>query len=59
MAPLYAKFVSQPAEALAKDAQAMAIGERLYRQQLRRLPWRRRTRQQGLSEPDRPRLAGR
>jgi cytochrome c oxidase cbb3-type subunit 3 len=30
MAPLYAKFVSQPAEALAKDAQAMAIGERLY-----------------------------
>ena len=30
MAPLYAKFVSQPAEALAKDAQAMAIGERLF-----------------------------
>ena len=30
MAPLYAKFTSQPAEALAKDAQAMAIGERLY-----------------------------
>jgi cytochrome c oxidase cbb3-type subunit 3 len=30
MAPLYAKFVSLPAEALAKDAQAMAIGERLF-----------------------------
>ena len=30
MAPVYAKFVSQPAEALAKDAQAMAIGERLF-----------------------------
>jgi len=30
MAPLYAKFTSQPAEALAKDPQAMAIGERLY-----------------------------
>lgn len=30
MAPIYAKFVSQPAESLAKDAQAMAIGERLY-----------------------------
>jgi cytochrome c oxidase cbb3-type subunit 3 len=30
MAPLYAKFVAQPADALAKDAQAMAIGERLY-----------------------------
>jgi len=30
MAPLYAKFVSQPAEALAKDPQAMAIGERLF-----------------------------
>ena len=30
MAPLYAKFVSQPAEALAKDTQAMAIGERLF-----------------------------
>jgi cytochrome c oxidase cbb3-type subunit 3 len=30
MAPLYANFVSQPAEALAKDAQAMAIGERLF-----------------------------
>jgi cytochrome c oxidase cbb3-type subunit 3 len=30
MAPLYAKYVSQPAEALAKDSQAMAIGERLF-----------------------------
>jgi len=30
MAPLYAKFTSQPAEQLAKDAQAMAIGERLF-----------------------------
>ncbi|HNK54073.1 MAG TPA: cytochrome-c oxidase, cbb3-type subunit III [Ottowia sp.] len=30
MAPLYAKFTSQTPEALAKDAQAMAIGERLY-----------------------------
>ncbi|MGD9835776.1 MAG: cytochrome-c oxidase, cbb3-type subunit III [Piscinibacter sp.] len=30
MAPLYAKFTSQPAEALAKDPQAMAIGERLF-----------------------------
>ncbi len=30
MAPLYAKFVSQTPEALAKDPQAMAIGERLY-----------------------------
>lgn len=30
MAPVYAKFVSQPAEVLAKDPQAMAIGERLF-----------------------------
>lgn len=30
MAPLYAKFTGQGAEALAKDAQAMAIGERLF-----------------------------
>lgn len=30
MAPLYAKFVAMPAEELAKDAQAMAIGERLF-----------------------------
>ncbi|EGJ10725.1 MULTISPECIES: cytochrome-c oxidase, cbb3-type subunit III [Rubrivivax] len=30
MAPLYAKFVDQPAEVLAKDPQAMAIGERLF-----------------------------
>ena len=30
MAPLYAKFASLPAEALAKDAQAMGIGERLF-----------------------------
>jgi cytochrome c oxidase cbb3-type subunit 3 len=30
MAPLYAKFVALPAEALAKDPQAMAIGERLF-----------------------------
>jgi cytochrome c oxidase cbb3-type subunit 3 len=30
MAPLYAKFTSQAPEALAKDPQAMAIGERLY-----------------------------
>ena len=30
MAPLYAKYTSQPAEALAKDPQAMAIGERLF-----------------------------
>ncbi|MFY9513760.1 MAG: cytochrome-c oxidase, cbb3-type subunit III [Rubrivivax sp.] len=30
MAPLYAKFSGQSAEALAKDAQAMAIGERLF-----------------------------
>jgi cytochrome c oxidase cbb3-type subunit 3 len=30
MAPVYARFVSQPAEALAKDAAAMAIGERLF-----------------------------
>jgi cytochrome c oxidase cbb3-type subunit III len=30
MAPLYAKFVAMPAEALVKDPQAMAIGERLF-----------------------------
>jgi len=30
MAPLYAKFAAQPAEVLAKDPQAMAIGERLF-----------------------------
>jgi len=30
MAPLYARFGGQPAEVLAKDAQAMAIGERLF-----------------------------
>lgn len=30
MAPVYAKFVSMPAEALAKEPQAMAIGERLF-----------------------------
>ncbi|BAL96529.1 cytochrome-c oxidase, cbb3-type subunit III [Rubrivivax gelatinosus] len=30
MAPLYAKFVAQSAEDLAKDPQAMAIGERLF-----------------------------
>lgn len=30
MAPVYARFVDQPAEALAKDTQAMAIGERLF-----------------------------
>jgi cytochrome c oxidase cbb3-type subunit 3 len=30
MAPLYAKFAALPAEALAKDAQAMGIGERLF-----------------------------
>ncbi len=30
MAPLYAKFISMPAAALAKDAQAMGIGERLF-----------------------------
>jgi cytochrome c oxidase cbb3-type subunit 3 len=30
MAPVYAKFTAMPAEALAKDPQAMAIGERLY-----------------------------
>lgn len=30
MAPLYAKFTGQGAEALAKDPQAMAIGERLF-----------------------------
>jgi cytochrome c oxidase cbb3-type subunit 3 len=30
MAPLYARFVAMPAEALVKDAQAMAIGERLF-----------------------------
>ena len=30
MAPLYAKFTALPAEALAKDSQAMAIGERLF-----------------------------
>ena len=30
MAPVYAKFVSMGAEELAKDTQAMAIGERLY-----------------------------
>jgi cytochrome c oxidase cbb3-type subunit 3 len=30
MAPLYAKFTSQTPEQLAKDPQAMAIGERLY-----------------------------
>lgn len=29
-APIYAKFVSMPPEEVAKDAQAMAIGERLY-----------------------------
>lgn len=30
MAPIYAKFVAMPAEALAKEPQAMAIGERLF-----------------------------
>jgi cytochrome c oxidase cbb3-type subunit 3 len=30
MAPLYARFQSMPAEELAKDPQAMAIGERLF-----------------------------
>ncbi|HJV95168.1 MAG TPA: cytochrome-c oxidase, cbb3-type subunit III [Albitalea sp.] len=30
MAPVYAKFAGMPAEALAKDPQAMAIGERLF-----------------------------
>jgi cytochrome c oxidase cbb3-type subunit 3 len=30
MAPLYAKFTAMPADALAKDTQAMAIGERLF-----------------------------
>jgi cytochrome c oxidase cbb3-type subunit 3 len=30
MAPLYAKFTALPAEELAKDVQAMAIGERLF-----------------------------
>lgn len=30
MAPVYAKFAAMPAEALAKDPQAMAIGERLF-----------------------------
>ncbi|MFT3816167.1 MAG: cytochrome-c oxidase, cbb3-type subunit III [Rubrivivax sp.] len=30
MAPLYAKYTPQPVEALAKDPQAMAIGERLF-----------------------------
>jgi cytochrome c oxidase cbb3-type subunit III len=30
MAPVFAKFTSMPAEELAKDTQAMAIGERLF-----------------------------
>ncbi len=30
MAPVYARFVSMPAEQLAKETQAMAIGERLF-----------------------------
>ncbi len=30
MAPVYAKFAAMPAAALAKDAQAMGIGERLF-----------------------------
>jgi cytochrome c oxidase cbb3-type subunit III len=30
MAPVYARFVSMPAEQLAKEPQAMAIGERLF-----------------------------
>lgn len=30
MTPVYAKFVAMPAEALAKETQAMAMGERLY-----------------------------
>ncbi len=30
MAPVYAAYVSMPAEALARDAKAMGIGERLY-----------------------------
>ena len=30
VAPLYAKFTAMPPEEVAKDAQAMAIGERLY-----------------------------
>lgn len=30
MAPVYAKFVNMPVEALAADAQAMGIGERLF-----------------------------
>ncbi len=30
MVPVYAKYVTMPAEALAQDAKAMGIGERLY-----------------------------
>jgi cytochrome c oxidase cbb3-type subunit 3 len=30
MAPLYAKYTAMPVEALARDARAMAIGERLF-----------------------------
>lgn len=30
MAPLYARFAAMPADALARDAQAMGIGERLF-----------------------------
>ena len=30
MAPVYAKFTAMPADALAKDSQAMGIGERLF-----------------------------
>ena len=30
MAPLYARYAQMPAEEIARDAQAMAIGERLY-----------------------------
>ena len=30
MAPVYARFVNMPAEALAREPQAMAIGERLF-----------------------------
>ena len=45
------------AEALARDPQAMAIGERLFLNNCAHVPRLRRARQQGLPEPDRQRLA--
>ena len=59
MAKVYAEYVPQPAEALSRDAQAMAIGERLFINNCAACHGSGRARQQGLPEPDRQRLAAR